>query len=148
MYSVTELAKMFKTTRKTIYTKLNTENIQEYVENTKNGKRLLENGLSEFQLIMANSKISQENQNQEFDTKHKSNDYYSPFTHDYINQLKEEITELKKDKEYLRIQLNNSQELLKTRDNLLEKTQKKILLLYGEKENNQKNKSSWWKFWQ
>ena len=34
-----ELAKMFETTRKTIYTKLNTESIQGYIKETKQGKR-------------------------------------------------------------------------------------------------------------
>jgi fructose-specific phosphotransferase system component IIB len=143
MYSVADLAKMFKTTRKTIYTKLDTESIQEYIKETKQGKRLLEEGLTQFQLIMADSKVLQDKQNSKQDTIQQSNDYYTTHIQDYINQLKSEIDELKKDKEYFRIHLNNSQEMLKARDNLLENMNQQILLLQEPK----KEKKHWWQFW-
>jgi hypothetical protein len=103
-YGITELARMFKTTRATIYRKLDTDSIQQYVIQSQKGKKLLQEGLTQFQLIMAESKV----------TNIQKKDEKKDLTDDYINNLKNQIDSLSKDKEnlYKEIVEKNSQKLL------------------------------------
>ena len=131
MYTVTELSKMFKTTRVTIYNKFKHKDIQEFVIVTKQGKKLLPEGFNKFQLIMSDSKVY--NRNDE-----KPLQVNTSFNEAYINSLKEQIVEVKKDKDRLIDQLNvkekqllEKDEIIKTQTRLVEHSQ--LLLLESNK---------------
>jgi len=97
MYSVTELSKMYDVTRKTMYTKLECEDIQPYLIKDKRGLKLEKEGLNVLNNIMADSRPKQEVNNE------VNNDYKD----EYIQALKEQISELKHDKERLYRELEN-----------------------------------------
>ena len=142
MYSVTELSKMFNTTRATIYNKFKDVSIQHYVKDTKTGRKLEKEGLSEFQILMAESKRYSKNTS-------KNTVKNSSLNTDYIESLKEQIIELKEDKKNLLeqiktkdSQLENKNNTIKSQIDLIKNGQDKILLLSEHKKNN-----PWWKFW-
>jgi len=58
MYSVVDLSKMFNVSRKTVYEKLEKQEVKEYVFTDENGTlKLQQEGLSHFQMLIANSKV-------------------------------------------------------------------------------------------
>jgi hypothetical protein len=90
-YGVTELSKMYNCTRNTIYSRLEEEELAQYVVNTKTGKKLSKEGLSVLNILMGDSKVvtlKTENKGQYEDK--------------YINSLECQIDELKKEKEQLK----------------------------------------------
>jgi DeoR/GlpR family transcriptional regulator of sugar metabolism len=113
-YGITELARMFKTTRATIYRKLDTDSIQQYVIQSQKGKKLLQEGLTQFQLIMAESKV----------TNIQKKDEKKDLTDDYINNLKNQIDSLSKDKENLYKEIVEKNSQLKTAYNIINNSQK------------------------
>jgi ATP phosphoribosyltransferase len=143
MYSVTELSKMFHTSRPTIYRKLKSKSLQHYISDTDKGKMLSQEGLNAFQLIMADSKVISN------DTEQKHH-HYSNDTEQLIDSLREQIEELKKDKlnmiedkKELLNQINTKEKQLDNTLTLLKDSQNKILLL----SEVPKTKKTWWKFW-
>lgn len=141
MYSVTELSKIFKTTRKTIYRKMDTPGIQKYIESTPTGKKLIQEGFYEFQLLMSASKVN---------TNSIQEDMKEPtYTKEHVETLKDQIEELKTDKNklYEEIQIKNNLldktfKALENNQKLLTSSQEKLLLTESEK-----TKKNWWKFW-
>jgi peptidoglycan hydrolase CwlO-like protein len=143
-YGITELAKMFNTTRATIYRKLEQEYIKEYVIQTTKGKKLLQEGLSHFQILMAESRVTN-NQKKE-----PSND----FKDEYIDNLKKQVDSLSKDKENLykeieekNNQLNNAYQIINNSQKLLSESNEKIKLLEDKESNNNKNLKDKKTFW-
>ena len=141
MYSVTELSKIFKTTRVTIYNKFKDKDIQQYVKSTKQGKKLEKEGFNMFQLLMSQSKVNDKITQNESKVNNSLKD-------DYINSLKEQIVkqeiqikELKQEKNELKQEKNELKEEKKTEieyfKNQLQQTQ---LILTTEKPKNK----SWW----
>jgi hypothetical protein len=144
MYSVTELSKIFKTTRKTIYRKLETPSIQKYIEQTPNGKKLIQEGFNEFQLLMSTSKVN---------TSTTQDDTKEPmYTKEHVEDLKSQINELKDDKNrlYEEIQIKNDllEKTLQALDNnqKLLKSSQEQLLLNESKESKKNSKKNWWPF--
>jgi tRNA uridine 5-carbamoylmethylation protein Kti12 len=137
MYSVTELAKIFNTTRKTIYTKLETDNIQSYVEDTKQGKRLKKEGFNILQLLMSESKVTEDKQNNSVT--------YTEHIQDHINSLKSQIETLRIDKdkqiEELKEEIKYFKEEKKTEVEFLREQLKQTQLLTETKK--QEKKSFW-----
>ena len=130
-YGITELAKIFNTTRATIYRKLDTESMQQYVIQSQKGKRLLQEGLTQFQLIMAESKV----------TNIQKKDEKKDLTEDYIDTLKTQIDSLNKDKENLykeiaekNVQLNTAYDIINNSQKLLTESNEKIKLLQEKKD--------------
>lgn len=144
MYSATQLSKMFKTTRATIYSKFKHTDIQKFVVDTKQGKKLLPEGLNQFQLLMSESKVYKESEHKaiqpvQLDTSFKNN---------YINSLRDQIEHLKQENEILRDDKNKQiEDLREDKEKLLNQLEKQIelaknsqlLLLEGKKEK----KRSW-----
>ena len=156
MYSALDLARMFNTTKVTIYKKLKDKSLLEFIKETDNGKKLMQEGLNQFQLLMSESKVSykvtnkQKKINLSF-TSTDNNDYqdnyekidsnFTKVNNDYIENLKEQIDYLKKDRERLLNQLEKKDEIIEKQILLAEHSQKiltdsqeKLLLLEQKKE--------------
>jgi len=134
MYSVTELARMYNTTRATIYSKLQDESILQYVAETKNGKRLQKEGLNQFQLLMAESKKSIERCT-------TNTQLYTNYTNEYIDNLKARIAELENDKKMLYGQVEQQNKQIEQQNEIMKS---QLLLLNPPKAELNKN---WWQFW-
>ena len=137
-YNVTELARIYGVTRKTIYTKLENEAIKEYVVATEDGKKLKQEGLNLFNTIIANSKrcISKQNKD-EVNTQVNTEINYM---RDHIKMLEDKIEELKADK----TNLQKDKEVLFSQFEMQNKIIENQLLLLNPGSNSKK---SWWKFW-
>lgn len=130
MYSPTELSKIFSTTRQTIYTKFRHKKIKDFVVNTKEGKRLKEEGFNAFQLLMADSKanIKLTEENVKVDTSFKG---------EYIELLKEQLYDKNKQIERLESDKNKLMEQLERQTKLAEHSQ--LLLLENKKQDESKS---------
>jgi hypothetical protein len=104
MYSVLELARMYKTSKQTMYAKVKSEEMKPYVIDSQDGLKVDPTGLNTLNLIMANSKVAKSQVNGQDDgellRKHSSelDDHFT----EYINHLKGQIEDLKKEKEELK----------------------------------------------
>ena len=136
MYSVTELSKIFKTTRVTIYNKFKDKDIQQYVKNTKQGKKLEKEGFNMFQLLMSQSKVNDKITQNEGKVNSSLKD-------DYINSLKEQIVKQEIQIEELKQEKNELKEEKKTESEFLKEQLKQTQLLLTTTTEKQKNKS-WW----
>lgn len=125
MYSVQTLAKMYKCTRNTIYTKLEHQDIKQFIIKDNKGLKLLPEGLNMLNVLFGESKVTHENQqiNTPLNNKETSENEYID---KYVKALESQIDELKLDKEKLFNELTE---------------QRKVLQLYaGEVVENK-----WWK---
>jgi hypothetical protein len=152
MYSVADLAKIYNTTRKTIYKKMDTPSIKKYIKSTQNGKKLMPEGFNEFQLLMSMSRVytKSDSIHEVKSQKTEKVDIKDMYTKEHINDLKQQIEELKNDKLKLFEELQNKNMLLEkalitieNSQNILKESTNRILLL----ESNNKENLSWWKFW-
>lgn len=100
-YTATQLAKMFKISRTTVYSKFEHQELNKYVHDTEQGKKLDKEGLDTLRILLANSKVNVQ-QNTTVTTE-KTAVYEQ-----YINSLLEQITYLKKEVD----DLKNKNELL------------------------------------
>lgn len=66
MYSVSELAKIYNVTRQTMNNKVNSEEMKPYVIN-ENGKKVIPEGLNMLNVIMANTNVKQNLQEDDID---------------------------------------------------------------------------------
>ena len=110
-YSVTQLAKMFKVSRTTVYSKLEHEQLNKFVHDSEQGKRLNIEGLEVFKMLLANSKVNVQMNTSvtpQKDTKEQ-----------YIDSLKDQITYLKKEIDDLKIKNELLTNHLLQRDRLL-----------------------------
>ena len=122
MYGVTQLAKMYGTTRQTIYNKLEDSRLKEFVID-KDGKKLILDGLNMFNVVMAEGKVRQpKDAEKDISDTSKLNE----MTQKYIVELERQINVLTADKERLFFELSE---------------QRKIFLL----ESADRNKK-WWQF--
>ena len=122
MYTVMKLAKMYGTTRQTIYNKLDDARLKEFVIDD-NGKKLVTEGLNMLNVIMAEGRAGQ----QKDDKKDESNtSKLDEMTQKYIAELERQISVLNDDKQRLYFELSE---------------QRKIFLL--ESADRQKK---WWQF--
>jgi chromosome segregation ATPase len=145
MYTVSELAKMFNTTKATIYSKLEDSDLSDEIIHDKRGKKLTQKGLSKLQLIMAESRVAKNTDvsiNEKIDYKDE-----------YINNLKKQIQDLQKDKEDLKNdktkiesekerlfnELNNKDKLI---NDLVEKNNNLLLV----EKNPIRKEKKWWPF--
>jgi hypothetical protein len=144
MYSVVDLAKMFNTTRSTIYNKLESESIQEYIITTKQGKRLQKDGINVFQLIMAESKVVSNATDIQQINKQVDNNLNT----DYIDSLNKQIEELKNDKTRLYKELDTKNDLLSQQQfqitDLINKNNNLLLLEKNPEKDVKEKKKFWW----
>jgi predicted RNase H-like nuclease (RuvC/YqgF family) len=140
MYTVQELSAMYKCTRKTMYSKLESDNIQQFIIKTDKGIRLMPEGLNTLNIIMADSKVSREQEvNNQIDTRETPNvdKYFTLYTEqlkiqshelniqnsylkEQIEDLKQEKEELKREKQELQIRHDQLLTMLLDRQKLLE----------------------------
>lgn len=109
MYGVSELAKMYNTTRQTIYNKFKDERLKEYFAYEDGKKRLKLEWLQIFNHIMAESKNIDVNDDDNINAKITDEIDAKPsgLTSEYIESLKQQIDDLKKDKSKLQEQLSH-----------------------------------------
>lgn len=118
MYTVSELAKMFNTTRQTIYNKLESEDLQPFINKTDKGLRLQIEGMNALQLIMSESKIAPKTEiDNNFTTLTPSIDVTktpqnNPYLDKYIETLHQNINDLKQENERLRAELQSKDKML------------------------------------
>ena len=113
MYSVNELAKMFNVARNTIYSKLNSSELVQYVKQTEQGVRLEQEGLSVLQLLLVSTSSKNSSMNK---AKIEQNDYLNK----YVEHLEQQIETLKS--EYYREKqelIGEKKELQKKYDSLV-----------------------------
>lgn len=124
MYSVSDLSKMYSTSRQTIYVKLTDARLTEFIEVTDKGKRLKQEGLSMFNLVMSSCKLDSKLDSQ-LDNKldsqldnftPKNGKYFDKIFEKFINQIEQENLYLKKQIETLQ---NEKIELKNKYDNLV-----------------------------
>lgn len=125
MYGATELSKMFNTTRQTVYAKWKDDRLKEYLIENDGKRKLKTEGLHLFTFIMSESKIVENlnvtNTQNIDDTVTVENDTKSTdFTKEYIESLKAQIEDLKKDKSILQEQLSQVMNTLLDRQKQLE----------------------------
>jgi predicted RNase H-like nuclease (RuvC/YqgF family) len=113
MYSVSKLAELYKCTKPTIYAKLKADALKEFIVEDKKGLKLKVEGLNVLNVIMAESNVKQEPQQEQT---------HSEDTERYIRALEEQIKELKQDKE----------ELKQDKDKLFHELTEQRKLLTGE----------------
>lgn len=104
MYSVLELARMYNTSKQTMYTKVKSEEMKPYIIDGEDGIKVDATGLNILNLIMANSKIAKgqvDGQDKAEVIRKHTGETDDHLTH-YINHLKQQIDELKKEKEELK----------------------------------------------
>jgi len=108
-YTVTELAKLFQVTRKTIYAKMEHEVINKYTLTTEQGKRLSAEGLPYLKELLVNSKVNTEG------TQSKQPDYTELYIRSLLDQidfLKDQLQACQEINRQLLVQLQNTQQLL------------------------------------
>jgi len=113
VYSVNELAKMFNVARNTIYSKLNSSELVQYVKQTEQGVRLEQEGLSVLQLLLVSTSSKNSSMNK---AKIEQNDYLNK----YVEHLEQQIETLKS--EYYREKqelIGEKKELQKKYDSLV-----------------------------
>jgi hypothetical protein len=111
-YTITQLAEMFKTTRNTVYKKLDDPTLQEYIYTNEKGHRTLSiEGLNTFTMLMSNRKA--------MPTKQEINEHgKTPTYHDeYIQSLHDQITLIKQENARL---LDEKAEITRKYDSLFD----------------------------
>lgn len=121
MYGVTQLAKMYGTTRQTVYNKLEDSRLKEFVID-KDGKKLILDGLNMFNVVMAEGRVRPPKDTEKDEPVTTKLD---EMTQKYIAELERQITVLTGDKEKLFFELSE---------------QRKIFLL----ESGEKQNKKWW----
>jgi chromosome segregation ATPase len=118
MYSVPELARIYKTSKQTMYSKVKTEEMKPYIVDGQEGIKIDPSGLNTLNLIMANSKVAKSQVNGQDDSEHIHNhtDQLDQHLTDYINHLKGQIEDLKRDKQELQ---HEKQEIQAKHDQLI-----------------------------
>lgn len=100
MYSIKELADLYKTSRQTIYKKIRSEEMRPYVIDNESGIKVDKEGLNVLNAIMADSKVADkqvDNQNNN-EVSHKlTNDHNTML----YSILQNQIDELRRDKQEL-----------------------------------------------
>lgn len=104
MYSVQKLAKMYNTTRQTIYTKLEHENIKPFVIIDEKGKKLLPDGINALNSLLSDSKV-----NIQKDT--NLDNSVTSYIDKYIDDLKSQIERLENDKQRLYFELEQQRKV-------------------------------------
>lgn len=136
MYGVSELAKMYSTTRQTVYNKFKDERLQEYLTYEDGKKRLKPEGLQLFGHVMADCKTSDVKINNDVDVNFTSENrsIIDSLTKEYIESLKQQIEDLKKDKSILQEQLTQVMNTLIERQRLLDEPQrsKSLWRIFGK----------------
>jgi FtsZ-binding cell division protein ZapB len=125
MYTVTNLATMFNTSRNTIYAKLKDARIKEFVYQTEKGLRLKQDGFSVLQLLLSESKL---NINSTEEGKNENNT-----DNELIKVLREQIEELKVEKTELKKEISEWQKKYDAIVGVVLEQQKQQLLLESEK---------------
>jgi hypothetical protein len=147
MYTPKELSKIYDVSLKTIYSKLKNEKVKDFVLDTKEGKRLQEEGFNEFQMLMVESRVSNR---VNVKTSKVNNSVNDTVNTEYIDSLKEQIEFLKEDRKNLMDQnknlLDQNKTLLDQHKNLLEIQSKLLLESKEQKEQKEqrKQKDSFW----
>lgn len=127
MYTVTELADLFNTSRNTIYSKLKSSKIKDFVVKTEKGSRLKKEGINVLQLLMSESKVSVNL------TQEGANNKNCSEINELVSILKEQVEELKKEKLELKKEKAEMQEKYDALVGVLLEQQKQQLLLESEK---------------
>jgi predicted nuclease with TOPRIM domain len=126
-YGATELSKMFKCSRPTVYNKFKTDELKEYVVLEDGKKRLKSEGLQLLGVLLAENKPIDKEDNVKV-----TDDLQGNLAHDYIESLKHQIEKLEEDKKRIQDQYKDSQDQYKE---LLNKYHEKdkLLLMASEK---------------
>jgi hypothetical protein len=123
-YSVIQLSKIFNVSRNTIYAKLNSDELKEYVEQAEQGLRLNQKGFNMLKIALSNSKnVTQMIRSSTADKKEK----FEHADNKIIEILESQIAELKQEKEDLKKEIT---EYRTKYDN--------IVNMFIEQQNNQK----------
>ena len=134
MYTVTDLADLFNTSRNTIYSKLKSSKIKEFVVKTEKGSRLKKEGLNTLQLLMSESKVNV-NLTQESvkDKSYLEIDEFVNFLKVQIDEFKQERLDWKKEKAEMHKKYDAMVEKYDAVVGVILEQQKQQLLLESEK---------------
>lgn len=153
LYTVQEASKMLNTSRVTIYNKIEKlKDLQAHIKVKNNTKYITAHGVELIrQSIIDNGQgkvfTSSQEQQQEETNENICNsgiaDEFTPLHDDLIQLLKEQIQDLKQDKESLFKELEQQRQLHQNTQVILQQVQQTVLLL--EQGQQQENKKSWWK---
>lgn len=107
MYSVLDLAKMYNTSKQTMYGKVKSDEMKPYIVNSEDGIKVDPMGLNVLNVLMANSKVKKNSSSSQDDSQddsepiHKHTGEVDQHLTEYINHLKGQIEDLKREKQEL-----------------------------------------------